>query len=145
MFGKTIWLPKCLVTSSRCENLILLHFYLQMLNDINVENSLDSLRCKYQPQQITKTREKNVSTNENCILRKMGLKFQNPSFNWMYSCHVTYAFQSESTLYSCLNVKELPWSRCKVWSLSDYNWTWTRNHLVHKRTLRELSKTFYAK
>ena len=23
------------------------------------------------------------------------------------SCHVTYAFQSESTLYSCLNVKEL--------------------------------------
>ena len=25
----------------------------------------------------------------------------------VYSCHVTYAFQSESTLYSCLNVKEL--------------------------------------
>ena len=24
------------------------------------------------------------------------------------SYHVTYAFQSESTLYSCLNVKELP-------------------------------------
>ena len=23
------------------------------------------------------------------------------------SCHVTYAFQSESTLYNCLNVKEL--------------------------------------
>ena len=23
------------------------------------------------------------------------------------SCHVTYAFQSESTLYSCLNAKEL--------------------------------------
>ena len=23
------------------------------------------------------------------------------------SCHVTYAFESESTLYSCLNVKEL--------------------------------------
>ena len=23
------------------------------------------------------------------------------------SCHVTYAFQSESTLYSCLNVKEI--------------------------------------
>ena len=23
------------------------------------------------------------------------------------SCHVTYAFQSESTVYSCLNVKEL--------------------------------------
>ena len=25
----------------------------------------------------------------------------------VYSCHVTYAFQSESTLCSCLNVKEL--------------------------------------
>ena len=25
----------------------------------------------------------------------------------VFSCHVTYAFQSESTLYSCLNVKEL--------------------------------------
>ena len=24
---------------------------------------------------------KNVATNENCILRKMSLKFQNPSFN----------------------------------------------------------------
>ena len=28
---KSIWLPKCEVTSSRCEDLILLHFYLQML------------------------------------------------------------------------------------------------------------------
>ena len=26
---------------------------------------------------------KNVATNEKCILRKMGLKFQNPSFNPM--------------------------------------------------------------
>ena len=43
------------------------------------------------------------------------------------SCHVMYAFQSESTLYSCLNVKELlaP-SRCEIWSLSDCNWTQTR-------------------
>ena len=31
--------------------------------------------------EMAKTREKNVATNENCILRKMGLKFQNPSFN----------------------------------------------------------------
>ena len=31
------------------------------------------------------------------------------------SCHVTYAFQSESTLYSCLNVTELlAWSRHKI-------------------------------
>ena len=34
------------------------------------------------------------------------------------SCHVTYAFQSESTLYSCLNVKELlASSRCKIFQL----------------------------
>ena len=25
----------------------------------------------------------------------------------LFSCHVTYALQSESTLYSCMNVKEL--------------------------------------
>ena len=30
-----------------------------------------------------------------------------PQDNTVCSCHVTYAFQSESTLYSCLNVKEL--------------------------------------
>ena len=52
-----------------------------MLNDINVKNSWDSVRCKYQLKQITKNREKNVATNENWILRKMGLNFQNPKFN----------------------------------------------------------------
>ena len=52
------------------------------------------------------------------------------------SCHVTYTFQSESTLYSFLNVKELlAWSRCKIWSLSDCNWTWTHSHLICKQTL----------
>ena len=35
------------------------------------------------------------------------------------SCHVTYAFQSESTLYSCLNYKQLfARSRCEIWSFS---------------------------
>ena len=36
------------------------------------------------------------------------IKFSD-SFNYLTvcSCHVTYAFQSESTLYNCLNVKEL--------------------------------------
>ena len=53
-----------------------------MLEDINVKNSCDSLKCKFKLKQMTKTREKkHVATNENCILRKMGLKFQNPSFN----------------------------------------------------------------
>ena len=63
-------------------------------------------------------------------------------FSTVCSYHVTYVFQSESTLYSCLNVKELlarSWR--EIWSLSDYNWAWTQNHLVHKRTLNhQLSK-----
>ena len=51
------------------------------------------------------------------------------------SYHVTYAFQSESTLYSCLNAKELlAQNRHKIRSLSDCNWTRTRNHLVCKQT-----------
>ena len=57
------------------------------------------------------------------------------------SCLVTYAFQSESTLCSCLNVKELlARSRRKIWRLSDCNWTRTQSHLVQKRTLNHLTK-----
>ena len=57
------------------------------------------------------------------------------------SCHVTYAFQSESTLTSCLNVKELlARSRREIWRWSDCNWTRTQNHLVFKRTLSHLAK-----
>ena len=52
------------------------------------------------------------------------------------SCHVTYAFQSKSTLHSCLNVKELlAWNRREIWSLSDCYWTRTHNHLVRERIL----------
>ena len=57
------------------------------------------------------------------------------------SCHVTYAFESESTLYSCLNVKELlARSRREIWRWTDCNWTRTQNHLVLKRTLNHLAK-----
>ena len=57
------------------------------------------------------------------------------------SYYVTYAFQSESTLYSCLNVRELlARRRREIWSLSDCNWTRTHNYLVHKRTLSHLAK-----
>ena len=53
----------------------------------------------------------------------------------------SYAFQSESTLYSCLNVKELlVWSSHVIWSLSDCNWTQNQNHLVRKQTLNHLAK-----
>ena len=64
-----------------------------------------------------------------------GLKFT------VCSCHVTHAFQSESTLYSCLNVKELlSRNKCDIWSLSDCNGTGTHNHLVRKRTLNYLAE-----
>ena len=57
------------------------------------------------------------------------------------SCHVTCAFQSESTLYNYLNVKDLlPRNRRKIWSLSNCNWTRTQNHLVRKGTLNHLAK-----
>ena len=57
------------------------------------------------------------------------------------SYHVTYAFQSESTLYSCLNVKELlAQNRHDIWSLSDRNETRIHNHLVHKWKLSHLAK-----
>ena len=54
---------------------------------------------------------------------------------------VTYVFQSKSTHCSSLNVKELlARSRHEIWSLSDCNWTHTRNHLVHRQTLNHLAK-----
>ena len=57
------------------------------------------------------------------------------------SCHVTYMFQSESTVYSCLNVKEhLGRSRREIWRLSECNWTQTQSHLVRKWTLKQLAK-----
>ena len=55
--------------------------------------------------------------------------------------HVTYEFESESTLYSCLNVKELlARSRRHILTLSDCNGTRTHNHLVRKRTINHLAK-----
>ena len=55
--------------------------------------------------------------------------------------HVTYAFQIESTLYSCLIVKELlSRNRRHIWNLSDSNGIWTHTNLVHKRTLNRLAK-----
>ena len=51
-------------------------------------------------------------------------------------CPVTYDFQSESTLYSHLDVKELlARNRCHIRSLSNCNGIRTYNDLVRKRTL----------
>ena len=55
--------------------------------------------------------------------------------------HVTYAFQSVSTLCICLNAKELlAQNRRHIWSLSDCNGNRTQNHLVRKQTLNHLAK-----
>ena len=57
------------------------------------------------------------------------------------SYHFNYLFQSESTLYICLKVKEiLARNTGDLWSLSDCNRTPTHNHLVRKWTLNHLAK-----
>ena len=60
----------------------------------------------------------------------------------VYHYHVTYEFQSESTLYSWLTVEELlARGTCHIWSLSYSNEIQTHNHLVRKRTLSVRSQT----
>ena len=50
--------------------------------------------------------------------------------------HVTYSFKSESTLYSCRNVKDLlARNRRSIISLSGNNRIRTHNHLVYERIL----------
>ena len=50
-------------------------------------------------------------------------------------------FLSESTRYSCLNVKEFfARDRRDIWSLSDSNGIPTQIHLVRKRTKKYLAK-----
>ena len=57
------------------------------------------------------------------------------------SYHVMYAFQNESTFYSCLNVKELlARNRHDIWSLSDWNGARTHKFLVCKWTFKHLPK-----
>ena len=57
----------------------------------------------------------------------------------LLSCHVPV--QSQSTRYSCLNVKEiLASSRWDISSLSESNRIRTHNHLVRKRTFNHLAK-----
>ena len=57
-----------------------------------------------------------------------------------WSDHVTYVSSCESTLYSCLTVKELLARNRHIWNLSDCNGTGTQNHLVCKGTRNHLAK-----
>ena len=57
------------------------------------------------------------------------------------SYHVMYAFQSESTLYSYLNVKKLLAQIWRdIWRLNDNKGIRTHHHLVREWTLKYLSK-----
>ena len=49
--------------------------------------------------------------------------------------HVTYAYQKKSTLWTCLNVKDLAQSRHDISNISDNNRIRNLNHLVRKRIL----------
>ena len=86
----------------------------------------------------------NITTKLNLKVRSYFQSLPNKTtekYSPVYFCHATYAFQSESTLYSCVNVKELlVRSRREIWSLSDCNWTRTQNHLVRNRTFNHLAK-----
>ena len=60
---------------------------------------------------------------------------------WLCYFHATYAFQSASTFYSCLNVQKLlARNRHDIWSLSDSNGVRTHHHLVCKRALNRFVK-----
>ena len=62
-------------------------------------------------------------------------------FMTVCSYHVKYKFQSDSTLYSYLNVKDLlDRSRRDIWSLSDCSGTRTQNNLVRKGIVNHLTK-----
>ena len=61
---------------------------------------------------------------------------------WMSVCsyQVKYAYKRQSTLFSCMNVKEpLAQNRRNIWGLSDSNRTQAHNHIVHKRTLNHFA------
>ena len=80
---------------------------------------------------------------KNGFLIKKHVLLEIKCFFLMAACsyHVTYGFQSGSTLYICLNVKELlARNRCNIWSLSNCNGTRTHNHLGRKWTLNRLAK-----
>ena len=66
----------------------------------------------------------------------------NPDYLFTVCCyHATYMFDSEPTLCSCVNVKEvLVRNRRDVWSLSGSRGIRTHNHLVGKQTLNHLDQ-----
>ena len=65
--------------------------------------------------EINNTQVDNAKDTDVVILMYNSIKYSDNYLKTLCCCNVTYAFQSESTLYSCLNVKEfLDRSRCEI-------------------------------
>ena len=74
---------------------------------------------------------------------KVGIPWNECLRNIVAVCyyHLTYVFHCESTLYSCLNVKDvIAQNRCNIYNLSDSNGIRTHSHWARKRTLKNLAK-----
>ena len=74
---------------------------------------------------------------------KVGIPWNECLRNIVTVCyyHLTYVFHCESTLYSCLNVKDLiAQNRCNIYNLSDSNGIGTHSHWPCKWTLKNLAK-----
>ena len=70
-----------------------------------IERIIEVCKSKEVGSSIEPTENFLLTTVENVTLTKKSYEtFYNLT---VCSCHVTYAFESESTIYSCLNVKEL--------------------------------------
>ena len=102
----------------------------------DTEETLDEMK-----KTIVKTKEKMYVEHSSNVYVSVAPTLWAWKLLTVCSCQVTYAFPSESTLYSSLNFKELlARNRSKIWSLCDCNWTRTHNHLVRKQTFNYLAK-----
>ena len=97
MFGKIIWLSVFQLTGSRCEDLILLHFFLRMLNNMSLlKPHKTCLRYNDQLKEITIT-SRNLATNTNFIVRKMSSNIPNHNFNIL--CKIGFWNKTEVVEY----------------------------------------------
>ena len=75
-----------------------------------------------------------------CEWNNLTKLWSDKTFLTVCSYHVIYAFYSNSTLCSCLNVKELlARNRRDILNLSNCNGNWFHNHLLHKWTMNHLA------
>ena len=63
-------------------------------------------------------------------------------WNWLYVLVMSrmHFRVNPHSIVAWMSRNVLSRSRCKIWSLSDLNWTQTQNHLICKQTLNHLAK-----